>query len=261
MNITPLLLAWLATIIGSLAIKVYSTIEFIKHLAKNNYKCNLDKILENSKRIHLFVPIINMFMALAYSRQIYKDIDKNIKMGIIIPITNKEKKQIENDPSLQTIMEITRKINNPENEMIMYIDENEQENTIEFKIQNGWTVIERVRGPEIENKTKIEQRAILLQKLEKLKQYKYEIFKRKIEEQIEQGKGAIVFSQIYPEDLETIAKLIIEYGNDIKIYVQFYNEISPEEEKRMLETLSKILKEFNILEMQFIENEKTLKRK
>lgn len=269
MELAPLLWAYLGTIVGSFTLTTVSVLGFVKDLAKKGYKFNLEQINSlstdenalNFQKIIFFVPVVNLAFPFFLQNSLYKNAEQLKDQGIITSLSKQEQEIIENSSSLKNVLDINNDQSLEKCGTLIYKDSNNQDNIIEFIDINGMTIIDNVVGPEIEKKTKMEQRAILLQLLEENTNLRYETYKEIIEEEIKQGKEAIWLSELHPEDIEAIAKLIVNYGMEIKIYIEFYSGIKPQEEKEMLQALSRALKEIDNLDMQFPEEQpKVLKK-
>lgn len=266
MELAPLLWTYLGTIVGSFTLTTISILGFVKDLAKKGYKFNLEKInsmpadenVLNFQKILYFVPVVNLVYPFFIQNSLYKIAEQLKHQGIIISLSKEEQLAIGDNPKLRNIMDITTGYRTEKCGTLIYEDQNHQKNTIEFIDENGMLLIEDVNGPEIELKTKMEQRAILLNQLEKLNTLRYLYLKREIEEAIQQGYEQIDFTQIYPEDIESIAKLIFNYKTQIQINIQFYDGVDSKTEIAMLQELSENLQKLSALEEKLPEKQKTL---
>lgn len=266
MELAPLLWSYLATIVGSITLTTISTLGFIKEFAKKGYKLNLERMNEisinefvsYSPKVLLLIPGVNLAFPFLTQNTLYKNYERLKKLGLIIPLSKEEKLAIGDNPKLRNIMDITAGYSTEKCGTLIYEDQNHQKNTIEFIDENGTLLIEDVNGPEIEQKTKMEQRGILLSQLEELNTLRYLYLKKEIEEAIQQGYEQIDFTQIYPEDIEAIAKLIFNYKTQIQINIQFYDGVDSKTEISMLQDLSEQLQELSELEEKMTEEQKKL---
>lgn len=264
MEIAPILWSWLATIIGSIAITSTTVIGYIKNLAQQGYKFNLEKINKEASESSLkisylifFIPILNLVSAMYLNKSLYKNTETWYQKGKIVPLNDKEKEILEDEPTLTNLLHINLNHELQKVGTIIYIDSNNQTNKIQFIEDDGIVTIEEAQGPDIEKKNKIEQRATLLQILNKEKQEaEYEVYKLILEEAIKENANEILLNDVESKDIELITKLIINYGNDIAIYISFSENITPEEEKENLRILSQTLKEMSGFDISFPEDQK-----
>ncbi|MCI9084068.1 MAG: hypothetical protein HFH46_00435 [Bacilli bacterium] len=272
MELAPLFWSWLATIVGSFTLTTILVLDFIKTLAKQGYKFNLDKnnstpIEENNlnfQKTLFFIPIINLVMPFLIRNIIYKNSERLVSEGYIIPLNQKEQKLLDYEPTLSNILDINM---NKEEQIIgimTYIDKNNQINEIEFIDEDGIVTIEETIGPDIEAKNSLEQRATLFQLLlqEELDNI-YEMLQDIIEEAIKNEAEEINLVDIEPYEIGVIASLIANYGSDIQINIRLIDGISPEAEKEALIALRQSLKEISGFDISFPEEEphqKTLKK-
>ena len=83
---------------------------------------------------------------------IYKNSERLVSEGYIIPLNQKEQKLLDYEPTLSNILDINM---NKEEQIIgimTYIDKNNQINEIEFIDEDGIVTIEETIGPDIEAK-------------------------------------------------------------------------------------------------------------
>ncbi len=264
MELAPLLWSWLATIIGSLTLTTISVLGFVKTLAQQGYKFNLDKMNSrptdentlNFQKALFFIPIINLGLPFLIQNIISKNSEKFRNEGFIVPLNKEEQEILECEPTLSNILSINAGIEKEKVGIMTYKDEDNKTNIIQFVDENGIVTIEEVSGPDIETKNRLEQRALLLQLLQQDElENIYEALQEILEEAIKQEAEEIVLVDIEPYEIGAIAKIIAKYGNDITINIRFIDNISPEEEKEALIALSQTLKEISGFDIAFLEEE------
>lgn len=271
MEFAPIFWSWLATIIGSYAITGVTLVDYIKTLAKQGYKLNFNEqnhtpnLIKNNKKknLLLLVPIVNLIFSFYMQRTLFKNIETYKDSGEIVPLNEKDRDIVENTPTLSNILKINLNRTKTMGKVgiITYTDENNQLNGIVFVDKEGTVIIEDVNGPNIESKNKLEQRAFLIEllKQDKLKN-EYELLRLQVEDAIEMKAPELLLTGIEPEEIIVVANIIANYGNDIKIYIEFADTLTEEEEKENLKKLSETIKEISGLEIAFPEeeNQKTL---